>query len=150
MKRVTSLALIFGIALAVSACESTEGRMEQTGESPQADANSMSASEITDYVADKTAYGTIENGSEFAIYYDPSGEVRGKSSGSWGTSSDTGTWKVTADDMLCLKFKKWRNGANRCWQLYDEGGTITWVGRVGPANTGPDDDTWKQGNVENL
>lgn len=144
MKMNTSFALIIGLALAVSACESTEEEMADAGTAP------MSASEIRAYVADKTAYGTTENGSKFAIYYDSSGEVRGKSNGSWGSSSDTGTWTVTNDDMLCLQFKKWRDGANRCWQLYDDGGMITWVGKVGPAKTSSDDNTWKEGNVENL
>ena len=52
--------------------------------------------------------------------------------------------------MICIQFRKWQSGRLRCWQLYLVDGKLTYVGKTGGAETQEDDDTWVEGNVENL
>ncbi len=111
---------------------------------------SMSANEIRVFVADKTQYGVNEKGRDWAIYFDPSGEVRGKSTGSDGTSYDSGTWEATADNMLCIQYRKWRHGKLRCWQIYNRSGELTYIGKIGTTKSYISSSTWKRGNLENL
>ena len=110
----------------------------------------MTKDDIRAFVSNKTAYGESEKGREWVVFYDPSGEVRGESTGPGGLSRDTGTWTATDDDMLCIQFKKWRDGKLRCWQVYRRGEELTWAGKVGDASSGVGAATWKTGNLENL
>jgi len=110
----------------------------------------VSAEEIRAFVADNTEYGVDEDGRDWALYYDPSGEVRGKMTWSGGPDHDSGTWEATADNMLCIKFKNWRDGKLRCWQSYNRNGELFWVGKIGTTKSRATDNTWKKGNVENL
>ena len=110
----------------------------------------LSADDIRVFVADKTEYGVNEKGRNWALYYDPSGEVRGKTTWSGGSDHDSGTWEATADNMLCLQFKKWRDGKLRCWQVYNRSGELVWIGKIGTTKGGASDSTWTQGNEEDL
>ncbi len=110
----------------------------------------MSADEIREFFADTTVYGVNEKGKNWALYYDPTGEARGKTTWSGGSDADSGTWKATSDDMLCLQWGRWRNGVLRCWQVYNQRGELTFVGKIGNAKSSLDENTRKQGNTENL
>ena len=110
----------------------------------------MSAEKIAMFVADKTQYGINEKGRNWALYFDASGEVRGQSTGVDGTSYDSGTWEATADNMLCIQYKKWRRGKLRCWQIYNRNGELTYIGKIGTTKSYVSSSAWKRGNLENL
>ena len=100
------------------------------------------ASERRYLVSNKTWYGTNDRGRKWVVYFDPSGEVRAKSSSTSRTQRDNGTWEVTADERLCVQFNVWRDGKKRCWQIYSQNGQLNQVG--------DGDSNWKSGNAENL
>lgn len=144
MKRLVCFPVLIGILIAFSACQSMEDSLKEANAVP------MTADEIKALFADKTVNGVNEKGTKWVVYYDPSGQVRGRSTWSGGADKDTGVWQATADDLFCIQFEKWRKGALRCWQIYDQDGKRTWIGRKGPADDEVDNDTWREGNVENL
>lgn len=144
MNRIVFSVVSLSAVLALSACSSLEKDLKESGAKP------MTKGEIKTLYADKTVNGVSENGSNWVVYFDPSGEVRGRSNWSGGSDKDSGTWQATEDDMICIQFRKWQNGRLRCWQLYLVDGKLTYIGRKGGAETQEDDDTWVEGNVENL
>ncbi len=144
MKRVVLWSVVVLTLAAGVGCETTEEALKESGV-PALNSNAIKA-----LFSDKTVNGVNKKGTKWVIYYDPSGEVRGRAQWTGGSETDSGTWEATQDDMICLQFKKWRDGKLRCWQLYEHDGKLTWVGKKGPAETSEDDDTWREGNVENL
>lgn len=144
MKSIALSTIILGVALMFSACASLEEDLQEAGGKP------MTSSEINAVVSDKTERGVNERGTAWVVYYDPSGEIRGNAVWSGGSETDKGTWKVTQDDMLCITFDKWRDGKERCWQLYRVDGELYFIGKKGDVSSKKDDTTWEDGNVENL
>ncbi len=135
---------LFICCAAIAACTSTAEQLQKSN------ATKMTAEEIRILVVDKTVNGRTDTGSNWVVYYDASGEVRGKANWVGGSETDRGTWTVTENDQFCLTFTKWQDGRRRCWELYMSGGQLTWLGKSGGAESGPDEDIWREGNVENL
>ena len=86
--------------------------------------------------------GNTIKGSGYKIYYAPDGTHRGKE----GSYRDTGAWTVF-DDHYCVRWKKWAQGQELCWELRRDGNTVY---RKGLVNAGDNKVTWVQGNPEGL
>lgn len=73
-----------------------------------------------------TFSGKLErlNGAPYQVYYDVSGKLAGKLSGSVN-DTDRGVWSVKGNGELCTKWSKWNDAAEGCTPLYRNGETIS-------------------------
>lgn len=132
-------------ALALAACASQAEKMAEAGKEP------MSRQEVLDLMADSTERGVLDNGVDWVVYWDPSGEVRGLSTWSGGGERDRGTWSVSEDGVVCRKWEKWQDAQEGCWKFYEEGDQIVSArvsGSTGDHVQKRSD--FEEGNVENL
>jgi hypothetical protein len=58
------------------------------------------------------------------MYAPAYGEIRGLRGFNY---QDRGTWRVTEDDQVCVKWNKWWATVERCWKVFVEGDEVTWV-----------------------
>jgi len=133
------------LTLAIAGCTSAQEKMADAGKEP------LSAEEVRNALSDATERGTNSEGTNYVVYRGPDGEIRGKAWGSWGTSTDTGTWSVEPDGTFCTQYNEWRDGIRRCWKIYEDGDTYVLAGVTAAAQ---DDEIRKDqlsdGNPENL
>jgi hypothetical protein len=129
MKRL-ALGTLFGLA-ALAACTS----------SPPA-GQKLNAAELAKAESNATALGT-DGAGEFAIYTAPDGRFAIKTP----YVEDTGTYKVTEDGHVCLKYNVAYGGREYCNTIYRDGQTYR---AVGPDGTIVGTYTMTPGNPRNL
>lgn len=95
----------------------------------------------TDEIIELLSGNTIK-GTGYSLYYTADGKVRGKE----GSYRDTGKW-TAEDDTFCVRWKKWAQGKELCWNLRRDGNKIH---REGVANATDNVVTWYEGNVDGL
>lgn len=56
---------------------------------------------------------------EWAAFYDPDGEARGKGWNLLGSQTSEGHWRVTENGLFCIKWdrKNWAGGAENCYKI---------------------------------
>jgi len=78
----------------------------------------LTAAEITKLYSGATEYNKTEK-DEFEAQYFADGTRKGRLWWPGGEKSDEGEWRVTDDDLLCLKWLgKWSKSGERCWSIY--------------------------------
>jgi hypothetical protein len=83
----------------------------------------LSTNEIATLIAGNTATGIARNGQPYYLYFARDGRVRFRE----GDFSDSGTWRVTSDGMLCTSMAKTNVGAEQCYALYREGTNVSFA-----------------------
>lgn len=153
MKQGTSTA-IFSVALLsatlLAGCAGGQARLDALqaeGRTP------ATAAELTAFFADTTGRGKTDRGNDFVVYRTPDGEQRGLVTWSGGSDQDVGRWWVVEadEDIVCFAWERWRDGAERCFQVYlHEDRTVTWVGRVGTSEIADSSTPIEEGNTGGL
>ncbi|MEX0759221.1 MAG: hypothetical protein WD100_06550 [Tistlia sp.] len=139
--------LILGtiVGLALAACASKAEQMAEAGKEP------LGSQAALRFIADTTERGTADNGSDYVIYWDPSGEMRGLATWSGGSETDRGRWSVSEDGLFCRQWQEWRDGGEGCWRLYDAGEEVVFARVSGTARDGTlKKEEIVQGNVDNI
>ena len=114
---------------------------------PDGALTALSSHEITATLVGNTILGKGKV-SAYIIYYQSPGELRGKIVWNGDTATDRGVWEVTADNMYCRRWiEKWGSRERKCWRIYRDGDTITWIDTDGVVSA---ETTLVPGNVESL
>jgi hypothetical protein len=79
---------------------------------------------IEETLRDTTRSGEFDDGTEWAMYHAPNGELVAKSWGTRGVSTDEGRWFVSDTGEYCLEFEAREKVHRRCWKLYRVGGEL--------------------------
>jgi hypothetical protein len=137
--------MTLAIGLGLGACSTAQDQMEEAGK------ELLTKSEVNDLIVDTTQSGIAPSGNNYIVYRSQNGEMRGKAWGSWGQSTDEGTYTVAEDGLYCAEWQDWNDGRERCWRVYEEGDDIVYAGVSGGAD---DIEVQKsdivKGNPENL
>jgi hypothetical protein len=83
----------------------------------------LSNNEIATLVAGNTATGIASSGQPYYLYFARDGRVRFRQ----GDFSDSGSWRVTNDGMLCTSMTKTNVGVEQCYALYREGTNVSFT-----------------------
>jgi hypothetical protein len=81
----------------------------------------LSNGEVSMLLAGNTASGIASNGQPYYLYFLQDGRVRFRE----GNFSDSGTWRVSADGMLCTSMTKTNVGVEQCYALYRDGTNVS-------------------------
>jgi hypothetical protein len=79
--------------------------------------------EIATLLAGNTATGVASNGQPYYLYFMQDGRVRFRE----GDFSDSGSWRVTGDGMLCTSMTKTNVGVEQCYTLYRDGTNVAFT-----------------------
>ncbi len=109
--------LIITITTTVGCGVSTQNQMQNLGESPL-DAESLYA-----LVADNSLELTAID-FDAQIYFQENGRLSAKTISG---ETDSGTWDITSDKMLCLEFSKWYFGDEKCYSVFPEPDTEKYI-----------------------
>ncbi len=71
----------------------------------------------------------------YTVYFPVYGEIRGLRASHY---KDIGTWQAE-EDAICATWDNWWGGVERCWGIYLDGDTVSWLR--------PDSDTPEQAKV---
>jgi hypothetical protein len=104
--------------LALTGCKTAEQALMESG------AKQLNAAEITSNLGDKTMNVTLADGIKAVSYFNPNGKAYAKNR----NGSSDGTWKVNAQDQLCINWEKW--GA-KCVKVYASGAEFKEVDGAG-------------------
>lgn len=74
-------------------------------------AERMNAEKVSKIVADSTLEGATASGVGYTTVFAADGGITVTTS---GYGDDTGRWWVTKDNYLCMKYKNFYNGVERC------------------------------------
>jgi hypothetical protein len=78
----------------------------------------LTGAEIRTAYVGNMAYGFGRFGPKtITTYFAPDGQVRARSP----DGSDTGTYRITDDDMYCSKYRKLRDGVETCQTIWQTG-----------------------------
>jgi len=113
-------------ALTVAGCASS-GSIH-SGEAP------LNAAEMKKVLVGNSIVGENWDG-PFTVYFPVYGEMRGLRASHY---KDIGTWR-TEPDAICGTWDNWWGSVERCWGVYLDGGTVSWLR--------PDSDTPQQAKV---
>ena len=80
----------------------------------------LSAAQLGREVPGHSAIGRGDAIGDFAVYNEPNGSFRFKDE----DVSDVGSYRITPDGQLCMKFDKAFNGNEYCYAVYKEGDTF--------------------------
>jgi hypothetical protein len=83
----------------------------------------LTNNEIATLIAGNTATGVASNGQPYYLYFSRDGRVRFRE----GDFSDSGSWRVTNDGMLCTSMAKTNVGVEQCYALYREGNNVSFT-----------------------
>lgn len=123
MTRRTVLSTIF-MAMAVAACAGKPGEREfqaSTAKQP------MTADEIRAAFTGNSLTGTAKDGSIFHVYFADEATLRGIWRDGVVVDRDGGSWSVSEDGVYCSSWTKLRDGAEKCWRIYQGAdGDLTW------------------------
>jgi hypothetical protein len=103
----------------------------------------LNASELTKAETNATAIGRTDTNQDFAIYTAPDGTFAIK----MVNVDDTGTYKITDDGRICLKYHKAFEAKEYCNTIYRDGQTYR---AIGPDGTIFGTYTMTPGNPRNL
>lgn len=113
-------------ALTVAGCASSGS--VHSGEAP------LNAAEMKKVLVGNSIVGENWDG-PFTVYFPVYGEMRGLRASHY---KDIGTWR-TEPDAICGTWDNWWGSVERCWGVYLDGGTVSWLR--------PDSDTPQQAKV---
>ena len=88
-----------------------------SGNAGAADPDIVSTKENRHLYAGNTAVGVTPNGRRFSVFFSEDGKVIYNDS---KRLSQTGTWIITDDGMMCYDWRKWKD---RCYAHKESGGT---------------------------
>jgi len=111
----TLIAIVMGTILVGCAATEpavTESSLKEAGLAP------LTAAQLTQTFADNTWAGIgPRSGRDVVTFYAKDGTFKVKV----GNSQDTGTWRITKDNLFCNKFTRFDKGVERCWRFYNDG-----------------------------
>ena len=124
----------------------TADQMSEQGREP------MSGKELRQTMVGNTLYQTGYTQStkwQWAGYYAPGGEARGRAWWSGGKNEGTGTWEIEGN-RWCTEWSvdEWGEGERNCMHFFRSGDKIDYVIVSGPTDNGTS--TLKQGNPHDL
>jgi hypothetical protein len=79
----------------------------------------------------------------YTVYFPAYGEMRGLRAAHY---KDVGTWRAD-DDTICATWDNWWGGVERCWGIYLDGNTVSWLR---PASDAPEQAKVVEGNPYGL
>jgi hypothetical protein len=84
-------------------------------------AKKLSKAEAEEQLTDHTLAGSIPHlNIDFSLYYAPGGRLLGAISGAM-RGRDRGSWRVTDDGTVCLRWAQWEENEEKCRELWKEG-----------------------------
>ena len=124
----------------------TVGLLLAVAETASADRKEITGDALKSILSGNTYVGVNPRGSKFTIYYDPSGEMRGKYRRGDKSGTDAGKWTVEGG-QYCPHWKKWRKGKKECHTAFMEGDRIWLENPEAKLNS---NGIIKKGNPDNL
>lgn len=83
----------------------------------------LSNGEVATLLAGNTASGIASNGQTYYLYFMQDGRVRFRE----GDFNDAGSWRVSADGLLCTSMTKTNVGVQQCYSLYRDGTNVAFT-----------------------
>jgi hypothetical protein len=114
LHRVTSVVILACAALVLSGCGSS-GPI-QSGKAP------LNAEEMKTVLVGNSIVGDNWDG-PFTVYFPVYGEMRGLRASHY---KDIGTWRAE-EDAICGTWDNWWGSVERCWGIYLDGDTVSWL-----------------------
>jgi len=81
----------------------------------------LNSGEVSMLLAGNTASGIASNGQPYYLYFMQDGRVRFRE----GDFNDAGSWRVSADGLLCTSMTKTNVGVQQCYSLYRDGTNVS-------------------------
>lgn len=75
----------------------------------------MTAVQMRAVISGNTSSGQTDKGTNFHVFHDSNGTLKGKAQGG---NYDSGTWLITDVGEYCHRWKKWRKGRQECFLMY--------------------------------
>ena len=82
----------------------------------------LSAEEMKTVLVGNSIVGDNWDG-PYTVYFPAYGEMRGLRASHY---KDSGTWRAD-DDAICATWENWWGGVERCWGIYLDGSTVSWL-----------------------
>jgi len=113
-EHIKRMVLLSIISIGLAACASSPGM--------SGSAVPLTGDEIRGLLVGNSIIGKNWDG-PYTVYFPTYGEMRGLRSSHY---KDQGTWYVV-EDAICGEWENWWGSVERCWGIYLEGDTITWL-----------------------
>ena len=91
----------------------------------QAEGERLRGAQFINVLNGNTIVGTDGKGMKFHAFFLTGGVATYEDANG---NKDTGTWRVTEDDRICVTWRQLNGGAERCVIVKVDGRTITWKG----------------------
>ena len=97
------------------------------GAPAQAQSERLRGAQFINVVNGNTIVGTDDNGVKFHAFFLNGGVATYEDANG---NKDSGTWRVTDDDRICVTWREMGGGKERCVIVKVDGQTITWKGKA--------------------
>lgn len=92
------------------------------GQSEEQSKSRLTGEEIKEKIIGNSVSGPTKDG-PYTVHFPGYGQVQGVRSSNY---KDRGTWRVQ-DDLMCIRWDNWWGNAERCWDVFLTGNTVTWI-----------------------